>query len=222
MQHRGEEDESPRSVSGLALCIQSLADEGRAAVSPQNSNVDDSDALPLLQQLDALARDEFALELPVFSPAAALWGGRLFHQLCRFVVCREIGAEAIDVACKNSCPESRGPETDWAVDLTLRHLPKLFQLARHLSNADPLVEQMKKIATAWPLSSVGIADLERLNLDSFIQHSGLRRLYADRIIAVADTSRLGDPRMDDLLRADLSIHHELAPAIAANLFEISK
>src|SRR6185503_2575435 len=57
-------------------------------------------------------------------------------------------------------PRPRGAEADWSADLTLRHLPKLFQLARHLSNADPLLQQMKQIAAAWPLSSVGVAGLE--------------------------------------------------------------
>jgi hypothetical protein len=76
-----------------------------------------------------------------------------------------------------------------------------------------------KLVAVWPLSAVGIAGLEKLNLYSFIDHPGLRRLYADRIIAAGDTLRLGDPRMDDFLRADLGIHHQLAPAIAAKLFE---
>jgi hypothetical protein len=77
---------------------------------------------------------------------------------------------------------------------------------------------MKRIASAWPLSSVGIAGLEKLRLEPFVSDPALRRLYADRIIAAGDTSRLGDPRIDDLLRADLGVHSELASAIAAKLF----
>ena len=78
---------------------------------------------------------------------------------------------------------------------------------------------MKVIAAAWPLSSVGINGLDNLRLESFADDSALLRLYADRIMAAGDASRLGDPRVDDLLRADLGLHHELAPAIAAKLFE---
>jgi hypothetical protein len=216
MQHRGEY--ALGSASDLALCLQALADEGRAGVCARPSDIDDSDAVPLLERLDACARDELALELPAFSAGAALWGARLFHQLCRFVVCREIAEDQINATCAVPCPAPRGPETDWSVDLTLRHLPKLFQLARHLSNADPLVGQMKQIAAAWPLSSVGIPGLEGLRLDSFIADAALRRLYADRIIASADTSRLGEPEVDDLLRADLGLHRDLAPVIAGKLF----
>ena len=217
MQDRG--DEPSQACSNLKLFIQSLVNNGRVPVSPQPSNIDDTDALPLLQQLDGLTRAELALDLPSFSPNAALWAARLFYQLCRFVVCRDIAEDEIKAGCNIACPEPRGPETDWSVDLTLHHLPNLFQLARHLSNADPLIEQMKNIAARWPLSSVGIGGLENLQIDSLLQHPGLRRLYADRILAAGDKSRLGDARLDDLLRADLGIHHELASTIAAHLFE---
>src|SRR6266568_644558 len=129
MQLRGEN--SRGSASNLALCVQSLVDEGRVAVSAHPSPIDDSDTVPLLEKLDECARNELALELPAFSASAALWGARLFHQLCRFVVCREIGEEQIKAACADQCPIARGPEIDWSVDLTLRHLPRLFELARH-------------------------------------------------------------------------------------------
>jgi len=213
--------EERRSISDLALCLQSLADGGRVTVTAAPSEMDDQDALPLLEAMDVAAREELALELPPFSPGAALWAARLFHQLCRFVVCREIGEEQIARACVRQCPAPRGPQTDWSVDLTMRHLPALFDLARHLSNADPLIEQLKRIATAWPLASVGVPGLGELDLNSFIDHPALRRLYADRITAAADLSRLGDEDLDDLLRADLGLHDELAPQIAARLLPTS-
>jgi hypothetical protein len=62
----------------------------------------------------------------------------------------------------------------------------------------------------------GVGNLE---LGSFIGHPALRRIYADRIIAAGDTSRLGDPRVDEVLRADLGMHRELAPAVASGLFK---
>jgi hypothetical protein len=212
MHVRGEDQ--PASVSDLALCLQSIANEGRAVIVAESSTADDTDALPLLQQLDALARDELALPLPDFSPGAALWGARLFHQLCRFM-----GENQIAAVCAVPCPEPRSPATDWSVDLTLHHLPKLFQLARHFSSGDPLIEQIQRIAAAWPLSSVGIPGLQNLSLESFVGDASLRRIYADRVASANDTSRLGHPQLDDLLRADLGLHRDLAPAIAAKLFE---
>jgi len=202
----------------LALFLKSLAEEGRAVISPQPLADDVNEALSVLRQMDTLARQEFVLALPEFTPAAALWAARLFYNLCQFTVCRDIGEERVVAACRVSCPSPRGPETDWSVDLVLRHLPQLFQFARHLSNADPLVHQMREIAITWPLSSVGIAGLENVHVDSFISHAGLRRLYADRIILEGDTCRLGDGRVDEMLRGDFGVHRELAPALAARLF----
>ena len=212
-------DANADGALNLAGFLKLLAEEGRAVVAPVPfPDGGDVEALAVLRAVDELARNELALDAPPFSEGAALWAARLFHQLCLFTVCRDISAESIATACSTPCPVSRGPDVDWSVDLTLRHLPRLFQMARHLSNADPLVQQMKQIAAAWPLSSAGITGLENLPLDSFIAQPALRRLYADRVIASGDVSRLGDGRFDDLLRADLGMHRELAPVVSATLF----
>jgi hypothetical protein len=204
-------------VSDLVLFLDSLTKEGRAMVSSRPLRAEGFS--PALQQLDAAAREELALEVPDYSPAAANWAVRLFYQLCQFVVCRDVGEKTIAQVCLIPCPEPRNPSTDWSADLLFRHLPRLFQLARHLSQGDPLLEYMRQIATGWPLSSVGIPGLGRFQIDSFIAHPALRRLYLDRIITSGDALRLGDARVDDALRADLGLHRELAPsALAIGLF----
>jgi len=58
-----------------------------------------------------------------------------------------------------------------------------------------------------------------VDVGTFIEDAGLRRLYADRIVAAGDVSRLGDARVDEVLRADLGMHRDLAPAIASKLFQ---
>jgi hypothetical protein len=193
-------------------------EQGRALISPGLLPDNDHDALRVLEEIAACDRDSLAFELPVFSAEAALWSARLFYQLCQFVALRDIGEDKISAACAVACPAARSPSTDWSVDLVLRHLPRLFQIARVLSNADPLVKHLKRISQCWPLSSVGIPSLGELNLDSFVAHPGLRRLYADRVQAAKDASRLGDARVDDVLRADIGIHRDLAPFLAARLF----
>ncbi len=206
------------AISDLTLFLKSLAEEGRVAVSPGPLTEGDAGATDVLRLLDEFARHELATAAPQFSPGTALWAARLFYQLCQFTVCRDLDEEQITAACAAPCPEPRGPEADWSADLLFRHLPRLFQLARHLSHADPLLQQMKRIAVTWPLSSVGIPGLLDLRLESFIGQPALRRLYGDRILASGDLSRLGDARVDDLLRADLGVHREFSPAVAACLF----
>jgi hypothetical protein len=185
---------------------------------PEPLTAQTDDAVAVLQQVDAAARAELALDCPAFSPETALWAARLVYHLCQFTVCRDIDEKRIQEICNLPCPEPRSPEVDWSVDQTLRHLPRIFHLARQLSSADPLVHQMRAIAIAWPLSSVGFPRLEGFQIEPFINHPALRRLYADRIMATSDDSRLGNARLDDTLRADLSIHHELSPALARKLF----
>ena len=73
-------------ASDLARFLGSLAEQGRPVISAASSETPDDDATPLLEDLDSRARAELALELPAFSPPAALWAARLLHQLGRFVV----------------------------------------------------------------------------------------------------------------------------------------
>jgi len=203
----------------LGSFVHALANDGRIVVSSEPIAAPDESALTELAELNQRAQSELAGEPPGFSSETALWAANLLYQICQFVVCRDIGEGQIAAAFANECSTARGPDTDWSADLLFRHLPGLIRLAQQLSNGDPLVQELKKVATAWPLSSVGVPELVELNLDTFIAHPALARLYADRIVAAADTSRLGDPRVDDLLRADLGIHRELAPEIAKRLFD---
>jgi MoxR-vWA-beta-propeller ternary system domain bpX4 len=202
----------------LASFLQALAHDGRIVVSPQPIAASDEAAVAVVIELNQRGQAELAGEGPGFSSETALWAATLLYQICQFIVCRDIGEGQIAAAFANECPTSRGPETDWSADLLFRHLPGLFRLSQQLSNGDPLVQELKKLAAAWPLSSVGISDLGSLNLDTFVGHPALGQLYADRVVAAGDTSRLGDARVDELLRADLGIHRELAPEIARRVF----
>jgi MoxR-vWA-beta-propeller ternary system domain bpX4 len=203
----------------IASFVHALANDGRIVVSSEPIAAPDEAALSELVELNQRAQAELAGEPPGFSCEAALWAANLLYQICQFVVCRDIGEGQIATAFASECPVPRGPETDWSTDLLLRHLPAMIRLAQQLSNGDPLVQELKKVAAAWPLSSVSISELMDLNLDTFIGQPALARLYADRIVAAGDTSRLGDPRVDDLLRADVGVHRELAPEIAKRLFD---
>jgi hypothetical protein len=203
---------------GLASFLQGLVANGSAVVfNTACGSVDDA-SFSILEEIDTRAREELGLEAPAFSPAVAAWSAVHLYNACRFAVCRDIGAPEIRAAFAVACPEPRGPETDWSADLLFRHLPQVYRLARHLSNADPLVVELQQLCTTWPLSSVGVNGLPTMDLGSFIQHPGLRRLYADRILTAGDLTRIGHSLLDDLLRMDLGTHRELAPEFAAKLF----
>src|SRR4051812_7702291 len=173
----------------LAFFIESLVNEGRAVVSVGPLGAEDESALRLLEKIELRARAELAGEGPLFCGPAALWGARMLYQSCQFMVCRDIGEEQVRAAFAEACPAERGAEADWSADLMLRHLPDVIRLARHLSNADPLVQELKTLATAWPLSSVGVPELEKISIDTFVEHPALAQVYADRIVSAKDLSR---------------------------------
>jgi hypothetical protein len=207
----------PGEASCLALFIQNLVNEGRAVVFSQPLEPVNDATISLLEALDKSCRAEAALDLPEFSGSVALWAATLLYQLCQFTACRDIGEEQIHRACSIPCPEGPNPSSHWSADLTFRHLPRLFQMARHLSNADPLLAEMKRLAAEWPLSSVGMTDLAGLKLDPILHDPALKRLYADRIITAADVARLEEPGIRELLRQDLGIHPQLSPLLAEKL-----
>ncbi|HXJ55429.1 MAG TPA: hypothetical protein VNU68_02080 [Verrucomicrobiae bacterium] len=211
---------NPAKPVSLALFIRTLAAEGRAVVSrrPLPSTPEDGEALSALAALELRARQELSGDPPPFCGATAWWAAQLFYEACRCAVCRDLSADHVRILLTMKCPSPRGPATDWSADLVLRHLPRFFRFAQQLSNGDPLVEVLRTLGAAWPLSSVGLAGLSNLALDSFIEHAVLRRLYADRLAAADEPGRLEDPRVIEVLRADLGLHHELAPRLAGRLF----
>src|SRR2546430_17236447 len=146
----------PLSEAGPSLgsFLQALAHEGRIIVSPEPICAADEFAAAIVHELNRRAQSELAGEPPGFSSETALWAANLLYQICQFVVCREIGEDQIAAAFANEGPVARGPEADWSADLVFRHLPALIRLAQQLSNGDPLVQELKKVARAWPLSSV--------------------------------------------------------------------
>ena len=211
------------SAGGPADCLRSLRESGRARVSPWRGNTAETAAAETpglwqeLQRWDIQARETAGLELPPLEPTAALWAARTFHQLCQGFACRGVGAPELKAGLSTPGPAAGTPAIDWSVDLTFHHLPALFELVRRTAPGDPLLEILSRLAADWPLSSVGCPGLPGPAHPTCPPHPGLLRLYADRVTATRDWSRLGDPGLADLLLADLGEHPELAPELAAQL-----
>lgn len=201
----------------LSQFVRTLMTEGRALVTAREVPGPDADLVPTLTELAEEAGAELAGAPPLLCEATAVWATERLFAACRLVVCRDLGEARILEEMGVPNPRPRGPSVDWSADLLFRHLPEVIRLARHLSANDPLVRELRNLAAAWPLSSVGVANLQPSALDSFVADPTLRRLYSDRIIAAEDASRLGDPRVDDAVRSALGAHAELCPRLAQHL-----
>ncbi|HWE97182.1 MAG TPA: hypothetical protein VG269_24695 [Tepidisphaeraceae bacterium] len=199
--------------------VRKLLDEGRVRVSPSPEPPEGIDAAVL--ELDRAFRPNMAFEPPALVSPAAQWALVALYRGCQALVYREIEPGTVRESLSIPCPAARSPDVCYSVDLALRFLPDLINLARGIAQEDPLVEGLMALAKAWPLSSVGVPDLGELDPGAFIDHRSLRQLYVDRVIERADLSRLNDLPTRTTVRAALGAFPELAPRVAAALGERS-
>jgi hypothetical protein len=162
---------------------------------------------------------EYRQELPAAPPPvslpAARWAAAMFYRACQFVAFRDAGEDTMARSLAGACPEGHAPSVHYSVDLTFRYLPDLAKLARSVSQRDPLVAHLVRWAVAWPLSSVGMAGIGPVKLHGFVSDPCLLGLYADRVIARGDVSRLGEPQVRDAVQRAVGLFPALAPKMAA-------
>ena len=130
---------------------------------------------------------------------------------------REVDAASVQQALAAPCPRPPSASVCYSADLSLRYLPDLLSLARGIAPDDPLVAGLTALARAWPLSSVGVAGMEDLDVSAFVDHPSLRQLYVDRIIERGDVSRLKHPAVRAAVGEALGAYPDLAPRVAAAL-----
>jgi hypothetical protein len=200
---------------GLLQFWDELRESGHPIV--ERGSPDDKDGLgAMVASADAAQRLELAYDTPQIVPAVTEWAITCLYQACQFLVYRDIEPEVISQAFNQPMPAASNVENCYSADLALCVLPELVKHARRLSEDDPLVSGLLRLAETWPLSSVGITGLGALNIDAFIGHPCLRRLYADRIILARDGSRLADPRAAAAVREAVGTYTDLMPGIATN------
>lgn len=146
------------------------------------------------------------LDLPGAAPgvdeAALRWALVAFYQAGQFQVYRHLGATKLVERFAEEPPRGATAEAHYSVDLVFRFLPDLVKLARRGSPEDPLLVALTSWCEAWPLSSVGVSNLNPPHCELILAHECLLRLYVDRILRSQDTSRLTDQRIrDEVTRA---------------------
>ena len=173
-----------------------------------------------VRAFDRSARLESPAGLPDFDLHVAIWAAERLAEICRLIVARAAGPDEFAPVFAMACPAARSPATDYSADLFLRHLPALSIFTERLSPGDPLLGEIARFSAAWPLSSVGMkitAPPDPARVTIFTENPALLRVYADRILAAADVSRLGVAAVDRALREALGAHPDLSPEIARAL-----
>jgi hypothetical protein len=193
--------------------LQGLRDSGEVVVSVEGPPKLDAVVERALREHEGAVRAELAPGLPALDVDAAYWGAEKLYRSCQILTMRDAPPAVANDTLLNPFTGSRGPETDYAVDLTLAYVPSLLHLAARVAPNDPVLDAIRELASAWPLSSVGISGIEPPQELPFWGNASLRRLYVDRVIASSDVRRLEDPRVASGARASLGAHPELAPKI---------
>lgn len=213
----------PATVTApLARFVSGLIATGQAEVMRGVDLAEDlPQALPLLEE--AFENEAAALAGPVepplvFHPGAALEGARYLYQICLALSDRSLEDAWVRALALQAPPPPAQPGEALALDLTLRHLPEVYALARSISPQDPLVACLQEVAAHHPLSSVGVPLAgPPPSLGALWEHPGLRQLYVDRVVERQDHARLADPAVCQAVREVLGAHAHLAPKLASHI-----
>jgi hypothetical protein len=197
-----------------------LSESGTAVVLPETQLVPGEGWDEIVREWDTVQRAELAYEAPDLSLPAAEWAALRLYRGCQALVCREMPPADLQRYLAHPCPEPRTPSVDYSADLLFRFLPDLFAVVRRVEPHDPLVAELRLLARAWPLSSVGIENLGEVDPSPVLTHPALRQLYVDRIVATGDTTRLSHPEVRRAVQAALGAYPELAPALTAPLLSL--
>lgn len=145
----------------------------------------------------------YRLELPgtppEFDVAVADWAAQWFYQSCRFALFRQHSAAAMREILQDGPWNNKSPEVCYSVDLTFRFLPDLLQIVQ--AAADPLADTIRWGCRRWGLSSVGVPNLDDVEISGVLQNRSLLTLYVDRVIEKQDVSRLTVPQVREAVRA---------------------
>ena len=196
-----------------------LAEEGVAVVDHDEAVGGSVDAV--VADWDRGQRQNLAGIAPDLDLAAAQWAAVRLYRACQALVCREMPQPEMEKMLREPCPVSASPAVDYSVDLVFRFLPQVAALARRVAQSDSLVEELRALGRAWPLSSVGMEHLGTIDAARILAHPSLRQLYIDRILLSGDTSRLLDPEVRAAANAALGAHPELAPDLRTALHPAS-
>lgn len=198
----------------LAKFLESLFSDGHVRVpAPAEIATGEAEAaLSVLTESEAVRRLELPADVPKFDPESAMWAAELVYRGAQFLVYRDVDPEFVKAAFSVPVPDAESPQTHYSVDLCFQYLGDLFRLAKHASSDDPLNDEILRTLQNWPLSAVGVVDCDAATWHRAFEHTGLRRMYVDRVIAKSAQKAMAEPR----IQADVVAAAGAFPALVPN------
>lgn len=181
------------------------------------SDSDLSEACKTVARFEKPMRLDLPGTAPTLDEPALRWALVAFYQACQFQVYRHLGATSLAERFAEEPPRGSTAEAHYSVDLMFRFLPDLVKLARSGSPEDPLLVTLTGWCEAWPLSSVGVSDVNPPHCEPILADECLLRLYVDRLLRTQDVSRLTDQRIRDEVSRAVGAFPELGGEVVKSL-----
>ncbi|AEE53805.1 hypothetical protein [Haliscomenobacter hydrossis] len=172
-------------MSSLNQFLSDLWENGKVEVAHEVQPFSPTELLEAQRNLHTFYRQDclhFPGTAPEFDATAALWSAQYLYRATQFILLRHLNEQAMQEQLMPWMGQT-SPAVTYSADLCLRHLPTLLNFAKGLSPADVLVLNLKKTATDWPFSGVGIAEENVQAEELILSHPTLALAYVDRIIA---------------------------------------
>ena len=196
----------------LSEFIQELFETGRVKVPPPDMELPGTSTIDSsLNRAEATRAADMPGDPPEFKTPLANWAASMVFRACQALIDRTINQERLAASIGVAYSGEVDASAHYSVDLVLRYMPDLLRLSKQVSDADPLNTFIMQWATDWPLSSVGIPDVQVENLDVILEHPSLKMHYIDRVIERQDLPRLEDPRVHTTILNHAGMYHDLLP-----------
>ena len=167
-------------------------------------------------------RTQLAGEAPTFDSGAASWASQSFYRACQRLMNHELNDETDHHKFPDLDFDTAVPRSHYSVDIVFRFLPDLLKFVKAREETDPLLVRIADWCSQWPLSSVGMANLDDamdVDITGFAGDPTLMQLYADRIIRHVDLSRIDHPKVRTAVDASIGEHPELARRFRTELMK---
>lgn len=193
----------------LSEFITALTLTGKITLADKLNAFDDDDRTAAADQLNQFYIGDVSNmpgTAPVFNEAAALWAAEYLYRAMQLLLLRKEGPEAVS----KWLPAYEGEinaSAMYSADLSLRHLPLIFKLAKDWDPEDVLVMNISAITRQWPFSAVGTPFSESPSLPVVMADPSLRITYADRVAGARDLQRFKqDKAVAEIVTEALGAH----------------
>ena len=160
----------------------------------------------LIQDIDAILRDDAPHIPPQLDADAAIWSLAVLHWGCKTLVNRFDTRTYLPKSLQTAEPSGLTPQQHWSVDIGLRFLTDLVRRTVAAAIEDPLIPTLLQIASRWPYSSIGTtADWPEERMQLLLTNPCMSHLICNRIQSRRDTLHAQHPSLIALYQAHTSM-----------------